>query len=107
MRHFSWIVFVQLMMEFVDHEARFFESLFACGCDSIHSSSAPGHIPQVRFEQATAFHSMQQRIQCSCSDPIAMTFEFFHHCQSKDRLVRGVDEHMDADESVKEFPMMC
>jgi len=36
-----------------------------------------------------------------------MMFEFIHHGETKDRLVESVDEHMNANESGKEFSLMC
>jgi hypothetical protein len=36
-----------------------------------------------------------------------MVLQFLHHRQSEYRLVSGVQEHMDANESGKEVPLMC
>jgi hypothetical protein len=32
--------------------------------------------------------------------------EFFHHRQTEQWLMSGVDQHMDADEASKEIPLM-
>jgi hypothetical protein len=107
MRYFAWVFLVQFVMEFVHHDFGLIKSPFPrCG-DSVHPSPSPGHILQIGLEHASTFHSVQKRIESSRSDAIAMMFKLFHHCQSKDRLVRSVYKDMDADETCKEFPMMC
>jgi len=32
--------------------------------------------------------------------------QFFHHCQSEDRLVRGMNQNVDPNQPEKEFPLL-
>jgi hypothetical protein len=36
-----------------------------------------------------------------------MMFKFLHHGEAKDRLLRGMNEHMDADKSGEEVSLLC
>lgn len=75
------------MMKFVDLDSGFIESFFACRCNSVYPSPSSGDIPQLGFEQAATFHSVQKRVQSSWSNAIAMMSEFLHHGETEDWLV--------------------
>jgi hypothetical protein len=49
---------------------------------------------------------VEERIERARSNPIAMMFKFLHHGEAKDRLVRGMNQDMDADKSGKELPLL-
>lgn len=101
------MLLVQFVMQFIDHAPDFFQGLFTCCRDSIYPSSPPGDVSQIRLKQAAALHSVKERIQRSWSNAIAMMFKFFHHGKTEDRLMRSMDEDMDANESGKKLPLLC
>lgn len=72
-----------------------------------YPSSASGQVLQLRLEQAAPFHSMQKRIKSSWSNAIAMMFKLLHHGEAENRLVGSVDKDMDANESGKQFSLLC
>ena len=101
------MLFVQLMMQLVDHDPGLSQGLSACRRDPIYPSSPPGYVSEIRLKQASAFHSVKERIKRSRSNSIAVMFKFFHHGKTKDRLMRSMDEDVDANESGKELPLLC
>jgi hypothetical protein len=50
---------------------------------------------------------VQERIKSSGANAVAMMFKFLHHGKTEDRLMRSVNEHVNANESGKEFPLLC
>jgi hypothetical protein len=49
---------------------------------------------------------MQKRIQRSRPDPVAVMRQFLHHRQPEDRLMRGMNQHMDPYQPKKKFPLL-
>lgn len=58
------------------------------------------------LEQAGALHAVEERVEGSGADAIAVVGELVHHGQAEDGLVRGMDQHMDANEAVVEFALV-
>lgn len=105
-REFSGMRFVQLMMKLIDHDSGFIQNLSSFRCDPVDSSTSSGYAFQIRFEQASSLHSVQERIQCPRPDAVSMMLELFHHGKSEDLLLRGVNQYVDANESGKEFALV-
>ncbi len=49
---------------------------------------------------------MQKRIERAGTDVIPVVLQLLHHCQSKDGLMHSVQQHVNADEAVEEFPLL-
>jgi hypothetical protein len=49
---------------------------------------------------------MEEWIQSSRSNPVTVMLQLLHHGQAKNRLMSGMNQHMDANESGKDFPLM-
>jgi hypothetical protein len=49
---------------------------------------------------------VEEGIKSSWSNPVAVMLQLFHHRQAKERLMSGMDQHMDSNETGKEFPLM-
>ena len=49
---------------------------------------------------------MEEWIQSSWSNPVAVMLQLLHHGQAKKRLMSGMNQYMDTNESGKEFPLM-
>lgn len=49
---------------------------------------------------------MEERVEGSRTDAIAVVGQLLHHGEAEDGLVRRVSEHMDADEAEVEFALM-
>jgi hypothetical protein len=60
----SWVLFVQLMMQFVDHGPGLFQGLSVCRRDPVYPSSPPGYVPQIRLEGSVATFRRRQIIAC-------------------------------------------
>ena len=88
--------FIELVMQLIDHAPRFIERLSACRRNPVDPPSASGHVLQFGFEQTATLHPVQERIEGSRPDAIAVMFQFLHHGEAEDRLVRSMNEDMDA-----------
>jgi len=98
--------FVELVVQLVDLDAGFFHGLSAGTGDAVNATPAATRIFEGGFEQAGTLQSVKERIESAGADPVTVMLELLHHRQAEDRLVRGMDEHVNADEPVKEFPMV-
>lgn len=49
---------------------------------------------------------MEQWIERPRPDPVPVMRQFLHHRQSKNRLVRGMNQHVDPYQPEKEFPLL-
>lgn len=49
---------------------------------------------------------MEKRVESSRTDAVAVVGELVHHGEAEDGLVRGVGQHVDADEAEVEFALM-
>jgi len=70
-------------------------------------SAAASDILESRFQEAPAFHAVQQRVESSGADAVAVTAEFLHHGQAEDGLVQRVDQHVNADQPGKQVSRMA
>jgi len=95
---------MKLMVQFVNLRPGSLQSSLARRGDPVNPAPS---VLQFRLQKPPAFHSVQQWVERPRSDVIAMVLQLLHHRQSEYRLVSGVQEHMDANESGKEVPLMC
>ena len=96
---------MQFVVQLIDLHSGFFESLPACGRNAVKAPRAPCGLAGNAFEQARALQSMKQRVKRSRPDAIAVMRKLLHHRQPEDRLVARVQQHVNANQAVKKFPL--
>jgi hypothetical protein len=94
------------MMKFVDLETRLAEGSFSRGGDGVDPAPPASDAPGFRFQQAGAFHAVEERVEGSGADMVAVTCEFVHHGGAEDGIMESVHEDVDADETGKQVAMM-
>ncbi len=92
--------FVQLVVQLVHFLFGSGERPAASRRDPIEAPAIPCGIFR-RLEQPGALQSVQQRIECSRPDAVSVMRELLHHRQAEDRLLRRVQQHVNANEAVK------
>ncbi len=97
------MLLVQLLMELIDLFASFFKSAAAAGRDAVKPAAAAMCCIQDRFQQTGLFKAVEQRIKGSGADAITVVRELLHHGEAEDGLLRGVEQHMDANQPGEEF----
>ena len=60
----------------------------------------------MRLKQAGPLHSVKERVKGARTDAIAVLLQFLHHRKPEDWLVRRMDQHVDPNEPVVEFPLV-
>lgn len=100
------MVLVKFAVQLIDLLRGFAESLFARNCNFVQPSPTPLHLAEGGLEQAGALQTVEQRVESAGADPITMMRKFFHHRHPEDGFVRGMDEHVNANEPVKELPAL-
>ncbi len=93
-------------MELVDLEAGADECFAAGGGEGVEAALASGDVAQAGFKQAAALEAVEERVEGSGADAVVVVGEFVHHGEAEDGLVRGVGQHMDADETEVEFALL-
>lgn len=93
-------------MELVDLEAGAGEGFAAGGGDGVEAALAAGDVAQAGFEQAAALETVEERVECSGTDAVVVVGELLHHGEAEDGLLRGVGQHVDADETEVEFALV-
>lgn len=102
--HLSRMLFVQFVVELDHFGSRLFERTPAACRNPVKPSPAPTACIELRFQQSGTLQAMQQRVKRSRPDAIAMVLQFLHHSQPEDGLLRRMEQHMDSNQSEKEFP---
>ena len=97
------MLFVQLMVEFVDFVAHFLQRFFSAWCDLVDPAAASTCNFGAGFEHSSSLEAMEQGIQGAWTDAIAVVGEFLHHREAEDRLVRCVDQDVYPDEAGEEL----
>jgi len=100
------MLFVKFVVEFIDFGPYLIQRLPARGGDRVDAPAASADPVEAGFEQAGALHSMKERIEGAGPNPVTVMLQLSHHSQPEDGLVRGMDEHVDANEPVVEFPLV-
>lgn len=96
---------MQFVVQLVDFQACFVESLFAGSGDFVESPLGSSGGVGLRFQQAGFFQSVQQRVESARADAVTVVGEFLHHCQAENGLMRGVQKHVEADQPGVEFAL--
>jgi hypothetical protein len=105
-RNSAWPRFVQLVVQLIDLRPRMLESLSALSGHSVHAASASLDDLEHRTQQASTFHTVQERVQRAGTDPISVVPELLHHRESEDILVSCVNEHMNPNETGEQLSLM-
>jgi hypothetical protein len=92
-------VFVEFVMQFIYFYAGVIEGAPARRRDRIDSSAASIYVPELRLQEASALHAVEERVEGSGTDTIAVMVEFVHHGEAEDGLVNRVHEHVNPDEA--------
>ena len=100
------MLFVQFAVQFIDFFLGSFEGSFSGGGDLVEPSTATVHAIERRAQHARSLQSMQKRIECAGADAIAVMREFLHHGESEDGLLRSVQQHVDANESIEKLAFL-
>ncbi len=107
LHNFPWVLLVQLMMQLVNLGPGLYQRFSARRRDLVYPASSPCEVFQFRLQQTAALHSVKERIERAWPNAITMMFKFLHHGEAKDRFLRGMNEHMDADKSGEKVPLLC
>lgn len=100
-------VFVEFVVQLVYFYPGVIEGTPARRRDRIDPSAAPIDILELRLQQTSALHAVQERVEGSRADTITVMVQFVHHGEAEDRLVKSVHEHMNPDEAGKQIALMC
>lgn len=99
-----------LLVEFVVELIHFFPGLFegAFSRRSDFVKPAPPAFNAIKrgAKQACPLQSVEKRVKRTRADPIPVMLQFLHHRESKNGLVHRMNENMDADQPVEEFPLL-
>lgn len=106
-RDLPWVLFVEFLVEFVHFYLCLFQRSLSRFGQLVNSASSSAHIHQLRGEEPIALHAVQEWVERSRTYSIAMMLQFFHHCQAEQRLMNGVNQHVDANQTCKDFPLVC
>lgn len=101
------MLFVQFLMEFINLGFRRSQSLLTRRRDFVNPPPSSSHILESRFKQTGMFQAVKEGIEGSGSNAISVMLQFLHHRQAEDWLVRGVKEHMNPNQSEKEFSLVA
>jgi hypothetical protein len=107
MRDLPRMLLMKFLVQFVDLYHCLSECLFACFGQLVDPAPAAANVSQLGDQKSIAFHTVQERIDGSGSNAVAVVLQFLHHGQTKYRFMSRMNEHMDANQSRKEFPVMC
>ena len=100
------MLFVQFAVQFIDFFFSSFEGSFSGGRDLVEPSTVTVDAIECRAQHARSLQSMQKGIECAGADAVAVMREFLHHGESEDGLLRSVQQHVDADETVEELALL-
>ena len=96
---------MQLAVQFVDFFVGLVEGLMAGGGDAVDAAAATGDDLFRGVQEAGGFQAVEERIEGSGADAVAVMGEFVHHGESKDGLVGRVDQHMNPDKAVEKLAL--
>jgi len=97
---------VQFVVQFVHFLPRLVQGFPASRGNPVNAPLPAARNLQGRFQQSASLQPMQQRIQRSRSNAIAVVRKLVHHRQSKNRLMAGVHQHVNPYQSEEEFLLL-
>jgi hypothetical protein len=100
------VLFMEFVVQFVYLDSGLVQSSLAGGGDPVDPAAVACNVFENRLQQAGAFEAVEQGVEGSGTDAVAVMLKFLHHRQAEDGLVGRMDEHMNPDESKKEFPLL-
>jgi hypothetical protein len=103
---FSRMCLVEFVVELIHFRSCLFEGPLSRGSDFIEPAPAALNSIKRRPEQAGPLQAVQEGIKRTRADAIPVMFQFFHHRETKDGLVHCVQQYMDANQAVEEFPFL-
>jgi len=93
------------MMQFVDFYPGIVEGSPARGRDCVDPSASSFDILELGLQQTPALHAVQERVERSRTDAIAVLIQFVHHGEAEDGFMESVHEHMNPDEAGKQIAL--
>jgi hypothetical protein len=103
---FAGRVFMELVVQLVDLGEGAGEGSAAGGGDGVETALSASDVAEGGLEEAGALEAVEKGVESSGTDAVAVVGELFHHGEAEDGLVRGVGQHVDADEAEVEFALM-
>jgi hypothetical protein len=103
---FAGRVFVEFVVEFVYLGAGADEGFAAGGGEGVEAAPTAGDAAECGLEEAGALEAVEEGVESSGTDAVAMVGELLHHGEAEDGLMRGMGQHVDADEAEVEFALM-
>jgi hypothetical protein len=100
------MLFVKFVVQFIHLLRGPGQRLSPHGRDVVDSPLTARNSFAGRLQQAIALQSMQKRIKSTGSNPIAVMPQLLHHGQSKNRLLCGMHQYMDADQTKIKFALL-
>lgn len=100
------MLLMKFVVQLIDLFPGFFERPFPCRRDPVEASPATLDVFEGRAQQAALLQTVQQRVQCAGADAVAVMLQFLHHRQAENRLMPGVQKHVDANQSIEEFTFL-
>ena len=99
-------VLVELVVKLVDLGAGEGEGFSAGGGHGVDAAAPAGDVAERGFEEAGVLEAVEERVESSGADAIAVVSKLLHHGETEDGLVRRVGEHVDADEAEVKFALV-
>jgi hypothetical protein len=88
---------VQLVYLFPRHGQGF----LAGSGDPVDASTASADILIFGLQQSVPLQTVQQRVERPRAYAVAVASQLFHHGHTEDRLMRGMGQHVDANQAEK------
>lgn len=92
---------MQLVMQFIDLDSGFCKSPGSGGGDFVYPPPPAANAIKRRAQQPRPFQPVQQRVQRTRTDAIAVMLQLMHHRKPEDGLVRRMQKHVHTNEPVK------
>ncbi len=100
------MLLVEFVVELIHFFPRLFEGAFSRWSDFVEPAPTAFNAIKRRSKQACSLQAVQKRVKRTRADPISVMLQFLHHRESKNGLVHRMEQNMDADQPVEEFPLL-
>ena len=101
----AWMLFVKLLVQFVDLLGGFCQSPASGGGDLVDAPPSACDSAVRGLQQTAALQLMQERIEGSGANAVSVMRQFLHHGQTEDRLVSRMHQHVNADQAEVEIAL--